>query len=254
MDEPRIGETRAILGETGHHEYQIFAECPLCHKTRWTSRRKGVARYPICKHHKLTPQTEQAKINNGLGQKRSWANPEVWQRHSQSQIKRYSNPEEREKQGVRVHLRYEDPEVGEKQRNRLLEWWANPNYANNQRKLMMQYSHKKQTKSEKIMEDILNEYFPNQWEYVGNNGKTIIDRKTPDFIHANGSKLAIECFGDYWHDPTRNKKLLYHQTYQGRTEFFNSHGYQVLILWEHEIKRSQRKLIVERVQALMESK
>jgi very-short-patch-repair endonuclease len=251
---PKIGDFRTIIRGKGYKENQIFIECPLCHEARWTERRNGIARYPICKHHKPTPMTPQAKINNGLAQKRSWAKLEVQQRHSLGQIKRYTNQEEREKQGIRVHLRNEnDPTIRERHRNLLLKFWADPEYAYNQRKLMIDYNHKEPTKQEIIMKDILNKYFPNQWKYIGNNSKYIIDKKTPDFIHTNGEKLLIECFGDYWHDPTRNKTLLYHQTYQGRTEFLNSHGYKVLILWEHEIKKSKRKEIVERVKQFMDN-
>ena len=117
---------------------------------------------------------------------------------------------------------------------------------------MLQYNRKEINKQEAIMQSVLTEYFPNEWEYVGNNSKGLIGNKVPDFIHINGCKLAIECFGDYWHDPIRNKKLLYHQTYQGRTEFLNSHGYEVLILWEHEINKTPRDKLAKRVKEFMD--
>ena len=89
MEEYKLGDTKAVIGKTGRLEYQIYCECPLCHEYRWTATRNGVARYPRCKHHKPTPQTEQAKKNNSIGLKKSYLDPIKKASHALGQKKRY---------------------------------------------------------------------------------------------------------------------------------------------------------------------
>ena len=251
MNEPIVGDTRTII-QGNSTENQIYIECPLCHECRWSERRNGVARYPICKHHKPTPQTAEAKKNNSIGLKKSYLDPIKKASHALGQKKRYERQEERELQSARrIQYAKDNPEYIETQRKDGVKHWADPEYAHKQRMRMLQYNRKEMTRQEVIMQSILTEYFPNEWEYVGNNGKGLIGNKVPDFIHANGRKLAIECFGDFWHDPIRNKSLLYHQTFQGRTEFLNANGYEVLILWEHEIHKTPKDKIAERVKQFM---
>lgn len=80
-------------------------------------------------------------------------------------------------------------------------------------------------KAELLLLSILNQYFPNQWRYVG-DGQLIISAKCPDFVHID-RKLLIELFGDYWHDESEIGP---------RTKIFEVHGYRTLILWEHELQ------------------
>lgn len=90
----------------------------------------------------------------------------------------------------------------------------------------------KPNKLEKIMIDILNKNFPEQYEYVGNY-KFWIEGQNPDFVDRENKKI-IEVFGDYWHgkeftgkDPEKNEKE--------KVENFKKHGYRTLIIWEHEL-------------------
>lgn len=80
---------------------------------------------------------------------------------------------------------------------------------------------------------ILQKISPNMWEYVG-NGDRIIDGLCPDFICENDKKI-IEVFGDYWHDDNK-RNLDKRRTQVGRTSVFNQMGYDLLIIWEYELK------------------
>jgi hypothetical protein len=77
-------------------------------------------------------------------------------------------------------------------------------------------------KPEKIILDILQILFPNEWKYT-----FIINGKNPDFVNVNGQKKIIELFGDYWHKG---------QDPQDRIDVFKSFGWDTLIIWERELK------------------
>jgi len=83
----------------------------------------------------------------------------------------------------------------------------------------------KPNKPESLILKILNDEYPEQWEFVG-DFKIWINGKNPDFICYN-KKLIIEHFGDWWHkdeDPKIREKI------------FKESGYQTLIIWERELR------------------
>jgi len=94
-------------------------------------------------------------------------------------------------------------------------------------------------KVEKQLNQLLQKLFPNKYQFVG-NWKIIIDGFCPDFIDKKSKKI-IELYGDYWHNlPKRidcDKR---------RVISYTNHGYELLIVWEHElknIKTLKKKLI-----------
>jgi len=98
--------------------------------------------------------------------------------------------------------------------------WQSPEYVQKQ----MRARNVAPNKAEMVFLDILDEIDPGNWIYVG-DGQLIVAGKCPDFVHRT-KKLIIELFGDYWHTPEETKP---------RTALFEKHGYQVLIVWEHEL-------------------
>ncbi len=96
---------------------------------------------------------------------------------------------------------------------------------------------KRPTKPELELNTILQKYFPNKWEYVG-NGKIVVGTKNPDWIHTDGIKKCIELFGAYWHSPKLNPKIIkrYASTYEGTIEHYKKCGWECLIIWDHELK------------------
>jgi hypothetical protein len=70
--------------------------------------------------------------------------------------------------------------------------------------------------------------------YTG-NGKIWIENCNPDFVHKK-KRIAIELFGDYFHNPILNKSLKYSQTEKGRKEIFARNNWKLIIFWEKDIK------------------
>jgi len=94
-------------------------------------------------------------------------------------------------------------------------------------------------KPEKFIYKLLQQLFPNQYKFVG-DGKDkdfIIAGKCSDFININGQKKIIEMFGDYWHGEKKTG-IPNEQHEQERIDLFAQHGYQTLIIWEHELEDS----------------
>lgn len=85
---------------------------------------------------------------------------------------------------------------------------------------------RKPNRVEIFLDNILQENFPNEWEYVG-NGKLIINGLIPDFANINGKKQLIELFGDYWHKDDNP---------EDRINKFAELGYTCLVIWESELK------------------
>jgi len=105
---------------------------------------------------------------------------------------------------------------------------------------------KKPSKPEKRLDEILNKFFPQQWQYVG-DGSFITEgiKLNPDFIHCDGKKLLIEVFGEYWHKQAPN--IAWHRTELGRMMVYGAIGFKCLVLWDYEIKRLLEPEIVARV-------
>lgn len=79
------------------------------------------------------------------------------------------------------------------------------------------------------------------FDYVGDSAFWI-GRMNPDFKHNNGKKKVIEVYGDYWHkgeDP------------QVRIDAFKKHGWDCMVVWEHELKEKPEN-IVEKVKMFLE--
>ena len=98
--------------------------------------------------------------------------------------------------------------------------------------------HKKPNKPEKLVEQFLNQKFPQEWKFVG-NGEIWIGRKNPDFININGQKKLIEVYGDYWHKDDNP---------QDRIDHFKKYGFNTLVLWEKDIFNSS---FIEKIQTFL---
>ncbi len=82
-----------------------------------------------------------------------------------------------------------------------------------------------QEKPNKLERRVL-ELLPSSWRYVG-DGTFKVGRKCPDFWDG-GTKL-LEVYGDYWHQGDNP---------QDRIDLFKRHGYDCLVIWEHEVNES----------------
>ena len=105
--------------------------------------------------------------------------------------------------------------------NRLLKSWQDPEYAKRVFK-----SREAPNKAEKYLADLLEQYYPHEWKFVG-GGDVVIAGKIPDFININGHKRIIELYGELWH--TEEEAIQ-------RIQTFKDYGYSTLIIWGKELK------------------
>ena len=98
------------------------------------------------------------------------------------------------------------------------------------------------TKIEKMVKNFLDLNYSKKFKYTG-NGKFWIEDMNPDFIRIDEKRECIEVFGCYWHScpncfpNTGHEKKKY--TDKQRIEKFKIYGYRCLILWGHDIKKSE---------------
>lgn len=91
------------------------------------------------------------------------------------------------------------------------------------------------TDIEQIIMDVIEKYnLP--YKYTG-NGTFKVGEKYPDFVNVNGEKIAIDVFGERWHNPEEIPE---------RKAIFAEYGWKLIIIWGHEIKElSEAELLEE---------
>lgn len=128
--------------------------------------------------------------------------------------------------------------------NRGRKMWQSPLYREKQLKAIFKGLDFKPNKSELLLNNLLQELFPNEWKFVG-DGEVIIGYKNPDFINVNGQKKIIEMNGDYWHGFEKTGRTKIEEEQQRRNHFVQ-YGYKTLIVWEYElddIKKLKDKIL-----------
>lgn len=122
--------------------------------------------------------------------------------------------------------------ISEKARQR----WRDPEFA----RRVMSARNIRPNKAEQALDTLLSAYFPKEYEYTG-DGSLIIKGMIPDFVNCNGKKEIIELFGTYFH----SDKIIGDRWYQselGRIMAFNSFGFRCLVIWENELKDTDKLL------------
>ena len=244
---------RGFLSRFDNYKYpEILVECPICHKPKWCRTRYGV---PInIRHHScfLTlPISKETCEKRRQSELKAYENETIRKKHSIANTNRYKNPNEVEKTRQHTIERYKDPEEHRKTGERSLKMWADPIFKVETVRKMMYGMQLKPNKPETLLISITDEYFPNQWEFIGDGGrdKDKFGGVIPDFINREHN-LIIEHFGDYSHGKLIRK---YHQTEQGRIEILAECGYKTLIFWEHDMKKMTRREIAKRIQVFMDN-
>jgi len=121
--------------------------------------------------------------------------------------------------------------------------WTDDVYVRN----VMIGRHTKPNNPEKILLALINDNnFP--YDYSG-DGRHLVGRLCPDFIHKNGERKVIELFGRVYHDPdfTFRKQLPWHQQYWGRLAYYSQLGYKCLIIWDNEMDDEQT--VIEKIRS-----
>lgn len=171
---------------------------------------------------KIAFNTPEMKLKRSLIGKEVQSRPELRKQQSKSHKKLMSNPDFKRKHKEACNT----PEAKKNFSKSSLKLWKDPEYI----KIQMKARNVKQNKTEKRLDNILNNLYPGEYKFVG-DGQIVINGKVPDFINVNGQKKIIELFGDYWH---RN------DTPEDRAKIFEPFGYQTLVIWEHELKNLRR--------------
>jgi hypothetical protein len=169
-------------------------------------------------------------------------NPEVRRRQIENS-KRSWTPERRSKQAERSRALWQNPEFRAKRVAMQKKQWRANNFEF--LKKMMLANCISPNKPETSVLVALDDMYPNEWKFTG-DGQIIIDGLNPDFINANGKKLIIEVFGDYWH----RQGVKPYRVNEGRVDVYAKYGYRTLIIWEKETKDSV--LLRQKIQEFVE--
>jgi len=155
-----------------------------------------------------------------------------------------------------IYMRLKRSGMTFRPRNKRLLGRARPDVSKRNRTLkfqrkMAEVLSRKPNKIELYLNSLLQRHFPKEWEYSG-DGKIIIGGLCPDFVNCNGQKKLIELFGDYWHSPER-KGIKLQQTEQGRKEVYSKFGFDMLVIWEHELKNLPEEQIITKIKTFSEA-
>lgn len=243
LGKPKSEEHRKKLSEANKGKVQSEES-----KRKKSEALKGRPAWNKGKH-----QTEEAKRKISLAQignhrgKGRHIPLEVRQKISNAGKIRYRDPSERRRDSEAVKIAYkENPALRVRQSLSHKRLWQDPNYKEQALKAILLGAHKRPTKPEKRLTDILERNLP-EYEYNGDFGLGItLASLIPDFINVNGKKEIIEVFGDYWHNPAK-RNLPWYATELGRIMAYQAIGYKCLIIWEHELKELSEEQLIKKI-------
>ena len=111
----------------------------------------------------------------------------------------------------------------------------------NKRKKLIEAQNRKINRGEQKLLDKLQEWFPDQFRYVGDGSLWVGNPpKNPDFIHKKFNKV-IEYNGSFWHKD--NRKSL------KREYDFKKNGFDCLTIWDYEMKKE--KIVYEKIKTFI---
>lgn len=126
-------------------------------------------------------------------------------------------------------------------KQKIKDLWKDEDFA----KKMFESIHAKPNGLELYLDFILQNYFQDEWKYVG-DGQVFVEGLCPDFINVNGKKKIIELFGEHWHE---GKQVRYNNTEEGRKKVFSEIGYDTLIIWSRELDNEIK--VIEKIRNFM---
>lgn len=115
-------------------------------------------------------------------------------------------------------------------------------------KMILSKIHSRPNNAERKMIELLR---PFPFLFVG-DGSVIIGGLNPDFININGKKQVIELFGEAFHEARSalwKGPLRPNQTEEGRRRTFARYGFDLLIVWESDLRNPM--MVVEKVGAFL---
>lgn len=136
-----------------------------------------------------------------------------------------------------------DSERAKKLKKKRSIWFSihNPMYNEKTKKKIIKdlLNSKKPNKSEQFLINLINQNILS-FDYVGDGKIWFKNEKhmfNPDFINED-KKQIIEFFGDYWHN--RPDSI---ERDEERIKTYKNHGYNAVVIWQHELKKSPIEVI-----------
>jgi DNA-binding transcriptional regulator YiaG len=136
-------------------------------------------------------------------------------------------------------------------RKSVSELWKNPEYLKhmrevhknpeNVRKSIENLKYRPTSLERKLLQIIKKHNLP--YSYVG-DGSFRIGRLNPDFINNNGQKVAVDVFGDYWHN---REETPWYGRESIRKLIMKRYGWDLRVIWEHELFNLPEEEIVRRL-------
>ena len=191
---------------------------------------------------KISQNKPEAKLNQSKRTIKMWTNPIQRATIINGQQKANKNPEVKARKSKAQLIAQNKPETIEKRSQTMIKNWSNPEYA----KKMFEFQNQCPNYQETKLTNILQEILPNEYKFTGDGSKPI-GSKQPDWTNINGKMKLIDFYGTNPHtDPLlykpedkNNYGRLAKEIWEydaKRLEFLRSQGYNVLIIWQRELK------------------
>jgi len=186
--------------------------------------------------------------------KAKWADPDFKVKMRKIHKKNWQNPERREVQHQSLVEMWQRPGQKEKFLATMAEKWADEEFRERRLDELMSGWNVQPNKPESFILELLNELYPNEWDYTG-DGKVRLGGRSPDFCNINGQKKIISFHGLWWHlwkfqkdnpDYTREDAEL------RDINHYKQFGYDVLIIWEDELDDLDK--VTEKIKVFAEVK
>jgi predicted DNA-binding protein YlxM (UPF0122 family) len=139
----------------------------------------------------------------------------------------------------------------EKIQAKIKELWTNPEYRRKEveahkklevvEKAIANLKYRPTSLERKLMEIIEKHNLP--YIYTG-DGSFRIGRLNPDFVNNNGKKIAVDIFGDYWHN---REETPWYGRESVRKLIMKRYGWDLRVIWEHELFNLPEEQIVRRL-------
>lgn len=186
-------------------------------------------------------RTTMSEIMTKFNKKRWKEDKEYRLKMKEMKIKHWQNKDFRKKQTAINQNTANNPANKEKLSKRMKEMWKNNiEYKNKLINEVLPRNYIKTinsgpNKCEQKLWNILNEIYPNEFEFTGGGTKPVLF-KWPDFINER-RKIIVEYNSIYFH---RNETK---EDVKKRIDLFESAGYKTLIISEEELKNDKEKII-----------
>lgn len=168
----------------------------------------------LTKANQKQGRTQSHKETSRKNATKSWTNPEIRKRRLRSMRRAFNDPGYRQAVSERTKR-----------------WWLS--LSDDKKKDFVEKvwhaARRRMNKLEKLVKQLSRGCY---LRYVGNN-KLIVNGYCPDFAIKSRMKL-VEVFGDYWHSDKRKN--------ENRLRAYRNAGYGVLVIWEHQVKKSTRNV------------